>query len=249
MLKTLLQKNNYPILFLIAIATILRFYHLFELEYTYDELSALNRTEYDSLSEVIDKGVMKLDTHPALVQVFLYFYCKFFGTAEWIVKLPFIVAGIGSVFIVYQIAKKWFNETAALLTTTMLACTQYYVFYSVTARPYISGLLLSLLALKYLLDVLFDDTLNKRKYVLLSVFLALCALNHHFSMMFAALCGIVGLLFISKKNALYYLLTCIGAVIIYSPHFPILLYQLKMGGIGSQSGGWLNPPENNFIIQ
>jgi len=249
MLKTLLQKNNYPILFLIAIATILRFYHLFELEYTYDELSALNRTEYDSLSEVIDKGVMKLDTHPALVQVFLYFYCKFFGTAEWIVKLPFIVAGICSVFIVYQIAKKWFNETAALLTTTMLACTQYYVFYSVTARPYISGLLLSLLALKYLLDVLFDDTLNKRKYVLLSVFLALCALNHHFSMMFAALCGIVGLLFISKKNALYYLLTCIGAVIIYSPHFPILLYQLKMGGIGSQSGGWLNPPENNFIIQ
>lgn len=249
MLKTLMQKNNYPILFLIAIATTLRFYNLFELEYTYDELSALNRTEYDSLSEVIDKGVMKLDTHPALVQVFLYFYCKFFGTTEWIVKLPFIMAGIGSVFIVYQIGKKWFNETSALLTSSMLACTQYYIFYSVTARPYISGLLLSLLALKYLLDVLFDDTLNKRKYVLLSLFLALCALNHHFSMMFAALCGIVGLLFVSKKNALYYLLTCIGAVIIYSPHFPILLYQLKMGGIGSQSGGWLNPPENDFIIQ
>ncbi|HRG02460.1 MAG TPA: hypothetical protein PKZ75_15205, partial [Bacteroidia bacterium] len=38
-------------------------------------------------------------------------------------------------------------------------------------------------------------------------------------------------------------------VLIYSPHFPILFYQLGVGGIGAASGGWLDPPKNDFIIQ
>lgn len=244
-----LNKQHYPIIFLLILACILRIYKLFDLQYTFDELSALSRTEYSSLSEVLDKGVMKLDTHPALVQVFLYYYTMVLGKVEWIVKLPFIIAGISSIYIAYNIGKKWFNDTTGLLTATLLTCTQFFIFYSVTARPYVSGLFLCLVALSYWLDVLFDKQATKKHFILFAIFAALSALNHHFSMMFAGLCGFIGLFFLSKQNAKYYILACIGAVLIYSPHFPILFYQLGVGGIGAASGGWLDPPKNDFIIQ
>ena len=128
MLSLKLHKQHYPIVFLLILASILRMYRLFDLEYTFDELSALSRTEYSSLSEVIEKGVMKLDTHPALVQVFLYYYTLLFGKVEWLVKLPFILAGISSIYIAYNIGKKWFNETTGLLTATVLTCTQFFIF-------------------------------------------------------------------------------------------------------------------------
>lgn len=240
-------KKNSAIIILLLIACVLRFYNFFNLQYTYDELSALNRLEYTSFNDLIQKGVMP-DAHPALIQVFLYYYTFLFGTGEWLVKLPFILAGIGAVYIIYDIGKRWFSETVGLLTATLLACTQYFVFYSIIARPYISGAVLSLLVLKFWLEIVFNDSTKTKYYFYFALFAALSALNHHFSMMFAALCGLIGLFFLTKTNAKKYLIFCVLAVLFYSPHFPILFNQLNTGGIGVSSGGWLNPPENNFIV-
>ena len=64
-------KNNSLILFLLLVASTLRLYNVFDLQYTYDELSAVDRLRFDSFSELITKGVM-IDAHPALVQVWMY---------------------------------------------------------------------------------------------------------------------------------------------------------------------------------
>ncbi len=246
-MKALAYKSYLPVFFLLLVASALRLYGLFDLQYTYDELSAVNRLEFDSFSDLMTKGIM-IDAHPALVQVWMYYYSLVFGTTEWLMKLPFIICGIASVYIIYRIGKRWFNETAGLLAATVLACAQYFVFYSVIARPYVSGLFLCLLTLYYWLEIVFSDSAKTKHYVLFAVFAALSALNHHFSMMLAALCGLSGLMFLTKANAKYYLLACVGAIIIYAPHFPVLFAQLKIGGIGAASGGWLNPPENDFIL-
>jgi hypothetical protein len=164
-------------------------------------------------------------------------------------KLPFIFMGIASVYLIYTIGKRWFIETTGLLAATVLTCAQYFVFYSVTARPYVSGLFLCLFVLKYWLEILFNDSTKLKHYVWFAVFAALAALNHHFSMMFAALCGLLGLFFLTKTNFKNYVLVCVGAVVLYAPHFSILFAQLKIGGIGAANGGWLNPPENDFILQ
>ena len=93
-------KNNYSIIILLFLASVLRFYNFFGLQYTYDELSALNRLEFNSFNELIQKGVMP-DAHPALIQVFLYYYALLFGTEEWLIKLPFILAGIHTMVILF----------------------------------------------------------------------------------------------------------------------------------------------------
>ena len=136
--------NQLTILLILFIGSILRFYNYVEIPFTHDEFSALFRLNFDSFSELIEKGV-KVDGHPAGVHVFLYYWTKVFGSSEWIVKLPFTIFGIVSIWIIYLIGRKWFNETVGLISAAFIASIQFTVIYSQIARPYISGMFFSLI--------------------------------------------------------------------------------------------------------
>lgn len=236
--------NRILLLCILLIAAIARFYNLFEIPFTLDEFSALERTEFSSFSELIDKGV-KIDGHPAGIQVFLYYWTKLFGYSEWIVKLPFILCGLASVLLVYMIAEKWYNETVGLIVAAFLASIQYTILYSQIARPYISGLFFSLLMV-YFWTLLMQSPQNRfyRNSFFFIIFGSLCTYNHHFSMLFAAIVGISGLFFIKKEYLLRYIFSGVLIVILYLPHLPVFLYQLNVGGVES----WLAKPHYDFII-
>ena len=53
---------------ILLLSTVLRFIPLFDYEFTYDELSGLDRTQFPDLSNLLEKGV-KIAAHPALIQV------------------------------------------------------------------------------------------------------------------------------------------------------------------------------------
>lgn len=235
-------RNHLLLLTIMAVAAVTRFYNLSGIPYTHDELSALLRTRFDSFSELIAGGV-KIDGHPALVQVFLYYWTGLFGQAEWVVKLPFILTGMGAVYFAYRIGKRWMNETSGLLAAAFLATSEYTVMYSQIARPYTSGLFLTLLMAYHWGEIVFFRNYKLRHLIWFPVAAALCAYNHHFSMFTAALIGIGGLFFVGRTFLLKYIGLCIGAFLLYAPHIPILLAQLKTGGIG----GWLGKPEPSFV--
>jgi len=75
------------ILLILAAGAILRFYNYSDIPFTHDEFSAVFRTQFSSFHELIARGVV-IDTHPAGVQVFLYYWVRLFGISEPIVKLP-----------------------------------------------------------------------------------------------------------------------------------------------------------------
>src|SRR5690554_8122667 len=97
------QLSNRWILFLILMVTVvLRVFNLSEIPFTHDEFSALSRLNFDSFSALIHEGV-KIDGHPAGVQVFLYYWTKIFGISTIAVKFPFIIAGVISVYLTFSI--------------------------------------------------------------------------------------------------------------------------------------------------
>ncbi|MBI4647489.1 MAG: glycosyltransferase family 39 protein [Bacteroidia bacterium] len=237
--------NTTILFFILLVAIALRFFNYFEIPYTHDELSALFRTNYDNFSTLIEKGV-KEDGHPAGIQVFLYYWAKLFCTTEWIVKLPFTIFGIISVFLIYLIAKRWFNETVGLISSAFLASIQFTVIYSQIARPYISGLFFSLLMVFYWTKIIQNpDKQFYKNSALFIVSASLCAYNHYFSLLFAAIVGISGLFFIKKHYLIRYLIACLLILILYAPHFNIFIYQLKIGGVE----GWLGKPHNDFFLR
>ena len=232
------------IFLILAIGALLRFYDYASIPFTHDELSALIRTRFGSFHELIRNGVM-VDGHPAGVQVFLYYWIKLAGPSEVMVKLPFTLFGLASVYLYWVIGKKWFSSAAALISASFLAYLQYTVMYSQIARPYASGLFLVMLMVYFWTNLILTPRhkyfLNLLGYVIAS---ALCAYNHHFSLLFCGITALTGLFLIDKSRRLSFVLSWLLIFLLYLPHLPIFFVQLEKGGIG----GWLGKPRPDFIF-
>ncbi len=242
------MKDNYKFYFIIMtgifiVAAILRFWDFRHIPFTFDELSALSRTTFNNFSDLINYGV-RVDGHPAGVQVFLYYWIRLFGNAEWIVKLPFLLAGLASVWIAWLIAKLWFSPTAGIFTATYIASLQLFVLYSQIARPYASGLFLTL-TMVYFWSLYILKGYKIKHLVLFVLFASFSCYNHHFSLLFAAIVGVSGLWFVKPEKLKVYMFAGIAIFVLYIPHLSIFFSQLKIGGIG----GWLSKPSPWFLFQ
>ena len=232
------------IIFIVAAGAVLRFWRLPDIPFTHDEFSAILRTQFGSFHELIEKGI-RIDGHPAGVQVFIYYLVKLLGVSEIVLKTPFILSGLASVYLVYLVGKKWFSSTTGLVAASFLSFLQYTVMYSQIARPYASGLFLALLLTFFWTNVVFNPEQKPRQNLAgFVISAALCAYDHHFCMLFAVMVGITGFFFLNRGNLKTYLLACLLALLLYIPHLPIFFYQLGVGGVE----GWLQKPRFDFIF-
>ena len=242
------KKWEYLAITLIMIAaTFMRFYHFADWSLSNDELSALNRLQYDSFSEMLTNGVKLGDFHPAGVQAFLWFWVRIFGIGEWSVRFPFVVFGILSVWMVYLIGKKWFSSTTALFAAASMAFLQYPILYSQLARPYAPGSFFSLATVWFWTKIVFDHKRPLIDYAGFALSVALAAYTHHYSFLFVIIVGISGFFFYKNLDLKKYLIASLAAGIIYLPHLNIFLHQFGVGGVGGDEG-WLGVPESNWIL-
>lgn len=227
---------------LVALGAVLRIGSLFG-PLSHDELSAIVRLNFDSFSELIDQGV-RGDGHPAGVQVMMWLWSRLFGTSALSIRLPFLLMGIVSIFLINAVARQWFGEWPALLPTAVLSVTQFTVYYSVIARPYIAGLFMLLCMLYFWSRILLKKEHKLHLLVLFALFAALCAYTHYFCLLSALLLGVAGLLFLDRRHWWRYLVACVGAVLLFLPHWEITHYQLfALKGVG----GWLSKPTPQFL--
>ena len=213
---------------------------------TFDELSALNRTVYTSFADLIQQGVYDFDPHPAGTQVFLWLWCRLFGTGTVVVRLPFVLMGTACIPLMYLVGRDWKGRRAGLFAATAVAVSQFTIYYSLMARPYTMGLFFLLLALRRWTDMMFRRRFTWSNVVLFALFSSLCAYTHYFDALTAALLGMAGLFWMGKDGRLRYLSACGLAMLLFVPHLPITLHQLlDVQGIG----GWLGAPSPKFILE
>ena len=231
---------------ILLVAAVLRLWKLGQVPFMHDEFSALFRLKFDNFSDLIRYGVTEGDSHPAGVQVFLYYWTKLVGWNELWVKLPFALMGIASVYLIYVIGRQWFNRKAGLLAAAFFAVSQLTVFYSQLARPYAPGLFFVLLMTFFWNKILFDEKKPSVGVCIgFAVSACLAALAHNFSAAQAGLIFLMGLFFLRKERRLAYWLGGVGAIVLYAPHLPVFYYQTFVnGGIG----GWLAKPEGSFLL-
>ena len=244
---TELRKQQIPdlfiLLFIVAVGGVLRFYDFSNIPMTHDELSAYYRLNFNSFRDLIEFGV-KEDGHPAGVQVFLYYWSRIFGTGDMIIKLPFLLLGMGSILLAYKLALTWFNSTTALFVAAYVSSLQFAVMYSQIARPYIFGLFFCLLMVLFWTRIVFG-TKGKSLAVLMGfVFSAsVCSYTHHFSLLFMAMVASTGLFFVRKELRLRYILALFAIFLLYVPHLGVFFHQLGIGGLS-----WLGVPPNSFLL-
>jgi hypothetical protein len=231
------------VILVVAVAAGLRFYDLFALPLTNDETSALMRLSAKSVSELLGTVVWN-DGHPMLVQVFLWYWTKWFGTAVWVAKLPFLLCGLGSVILMIRIGIRLGASWAGLLAAAMLATLQFPLMYSEIARPYAPGLLLSLWAfyvwlrwLEVCKTEVAGINLWAKPLILLSIAGYLGASNHYFNGLILALLFISGLMILPRNRWIRYLWPWLLGAALYMHQIGIFMHHLQVG-----SPGWLQVP-------
>ena len=239
-MKQLLKST--PIILVIIVATILRFYHLSQIPYTFDELSTLLRLNFSNFSDLVEFGI-KPDTHPAGLPVFLYYYTKVFGMSVVAVKSVFIVFGIVSVFVVYKLGEKWFNKTAGLFAASLMAVLQYPITQSQIARMYGFGILFVLLTVWYLYRYVSREKVSFGCLLGFVLSASLSSYTHYFSLLFVAIVGVTGLFLLKGKKLRYYILSGIVIFILFVPHLGIFESHLQKGGIS-----WLGPLKFHTVL-
>ena len=94
--------TNVVLAVILLVGGYLRLSGLSDVSLTNDELSALNRTNYESYATMLSEGVAEIDYHPAGVQSFEYFWVKLFGESTFALRLPFAVFGILSIWMIFR---------------------------------------------------------------------------------------------------------------------------------------------------
>lgn len=239
-------KENWLLMAILVVGIALRFLPINQYQFSHDELSGISRTIYNTFSDELNYGI-KIDAHPALVQLFLWFWTKLFGFNEIAIKIPFLLCGTFSIWYIYKFCLTFFDKKVGIIASTIVAFSFIFLVYSSYARMYITGVLFSILFLHTVFKILFSEKISKRDYISFSLFALLCAYNHHMSCLFAATIALLGLCYLPKERLKNYLLVCLVTVILYLPNLPVTLYQFSIGGIGFSVGGWLSAPRVNEI--
>ena len=84
----------------------------------------------------------------------------FFGTGEFIVRLPSALYGALTIPVVYLLGKEFHSRDVGILAAGLLAVSPFHIFYSQDARPYTMMLLFCAIALVYFMEAMKTDSGN-----------------------------------------------------------------------------------------
>jgi hypothetical protein len=223
-------------------AFILRAYNFFELSFMHDEISALVRTKFDSLSAFFHKGIY-VDSHPPLVQVFLFIWTKVFGYGEAIVKFPFLVMSMASLWYLYHVAKNFTqNQWIALGVVLFVSVNQLHIVYSTVARMYITGLFFGLAMVHHWWQWL--QLGDKKHFTWMIVFAILSAYNHHLGLLLAILVWVSGWFYLPEGQKNSYFKALFMVLLVYLPCTYITYGQFT--NTEGQELVWMESPTYGF---
>lgn len=236
-----LDKRDYVAALFILIGALLRLHGFADWSLTNDELSAILRTNFSSFSELIEGGIW-VDGHPALVQIFEYYWIKIFGKSPFSIRLPFVLMSIGSCIYFYRLIVCWTNKNAAIIGLSLFIPAQLFILHGQIARPYSAGLFF-VMAFSFYFFRFLKSSNSKKNAIGIVMFGLAASLTHYFATLGIFLIYGLGVLELKKENMKAYFSFAVITLILYLPHLPITLNHLSIGGVS-----WLPTTKPDFLF-
>ena len=234
-------KQNYWLTAIIAIASLLRLYHLNFQSMWMDEIYTMNISNPKlSFLELHQENLLR-DGFPDFYFLLLRFFYFIFGYSEVVARLVSALAGIGGVYVIYLLGKEIFNKNVGLIAAFLLCFNDFHIYYSQEARPYTLFLLTVVLSF-YRLSV-FIKNINLKNAIWYGLSCGLILNIHLFGLItvFSQALILLGFLVFSEKvNRLtIFKLSAIAGVIalvMFAPNYQMFI---KITNVKSF---WVAPP-------
>lgn len=238
------NKSQKILLVILLCATLLRLWHLPQAEVITDEalnsfrsigyidffVSELQKTPYDwfGTGEDLPAWVkLSFHDHPPLGFLIQHVFFKLGGVNLWMMRLPFALAGVASVFVLYLIGKKLFRENPhaehiGLVAATLLAVNDYHVWISRIALQESLVIAFALYSVYLFLKALED----RKYYYWLGIVFGLGLLIKYTLVVLLPVFGVY--LLVYRRKDLFAKQLWMGAGISLVLFLPVIIYNLKL---------------------
>lgn len=179
----------------------------------------------------------KFDFHPPGFFALLWVWTKIFGYSEIMVRLPSLIFGVLTVWIIYLLGKKLVSAKLGLVAALLLALNPLHIYYSQEARMYSLAALAVALNFLFFIKILKEEKFAKFGYFL-TAWLVLLSDYLTYFVFPAQLIFILSTKY--KKLGKEWLISLLAAVLLFWAFWlPVFVEQIKIGlGTASSISGW-----------
>ena len=236
-----------PLLLVLAIATVIRFYRL-DAGLWIDEI--MTYVNYANQPFGVLVSTYDTQNHHILYSLFTHASFLIFGEGAWSLRLPAVLFGIGSIFALYVFAREFVTRREAVLSAALLALSYHHVWFSQNARGYTTLLFFSLLSSWFLVRALREGRLSLWLW-----FAAMAALGVyvHMTMLFMVIGQFLIFLWYRFRHSTVHWQDAMGeflagffmagllTITLYALVLPQLLGGIFMQGVETTIEEWTNP--------
>lgn len=145
---------------ILLLSLILRIYKLDAEDLWVDEIFSINLANNNIYG--IITGSLK-DTNPPLYYIILHYWSSLFGNGEFISRVPSVIFGIISIYVIYKTGRLIFNKEIGLISAFILSVSLFHIRYSQEVRSYSLLVLFVLLSNYYYFHILKDNKIINKQ--------------------------------------------------------------------------------------
>lgn len=170
---------------ILIIAFLLRFLSAWQKDFWFDEAFSFFLTQ-NSLPNLLTATIA--DNHPPLYYLVLHFW-SILGKGTLFLRLPSLLAGGISIFLIYKIGQEIFNRKTALIATLIFAFSPLHIYFSAETRMY-SLWTLEILAGFYFFLKILKHPKKPIYYMLYAICYLLALYTHYYTILVLASFGL-----------------------------------------------------------
>lgn len=163
-----MRKEIYALVFILLLALGLRLYQLDQENIWTDEALTIHHAQEQDWPEFIH-FISTTEAAPPGHYLFLHYWISWFSDSEFSVRLPSVIFGVLSVWLLFLVVRKFFDQKVALLSSLFMATSMLQILFSQEARLY------SLFTFLVLLSAYFFRGINERSGMAIGYFCTIAA--------------------------------------------------------------------------
>ncbi|MCK5022606.1 MAG: glycosyltransferase family 39 protein [Candidatus Aenigmarchaeota archaeon] len=187
--------------------------------------------------------MVRNDVHLPLYITLLNPWVHAFGNSETSTRFLSVIFGVASVYIIFLLGRKLFNEKIGLYSAIIMAFSTISVYYSQEARLYTLFVFLTMLSFYFYFDLI--DKMNRKSVILYVLFSLLMIYTHLFAFLAIIVQNVCYLIMNRKKlrNLLCWISLQLVFFVFFTPWLPILMTQIQRTGNIS----WIQKPTLSIV--
>lgn len=213
---------------ILVLGTILRLISLNQSLWLDEAINVMAAKSYSFFGMITQYAIA--DFHPPGYFILLWFWTKAFSISEIAVRIPSVIFGVLTTYVIFLIGQKIHSKALGLLAAILLAVNPLHIYYSQEARMYSLAALAVSLNIFLLLKFIKGEKIN----LLFLIISNLLVLSSDYVAYFIFPAEFIFLLLTGKKVLLKrWFAALIMAVLVGIWWLPIFLNQLDVGSVAS----------------